>query len=118
MKTCPHCHKDLEAKVPDALSVEASVDLNATQLLEEDLISKVSKEAIKQVLQHIQPLLEKLSEAHPDNPNQVVGSMPVSADQNKQQLEQIQQAAQERIKKQEQQLASKLQKLQARFNKR
>ena len=117
MKTCPYCYRELQGEAEEAPQNAEELAATTTAFAEEELISRATKEVIKAVLEHIQPLLDKLKEAHPDQQTTAVDPL-FSAEQHKLQLEQIQQAAKERMQRQEQHLAAKLQKLQARFNRR
>ncbi|MGD1846613.1 MAG: hypothetical protein ACFB10_14595 [Salibacteraceae bacterium] len=115
MKTCPHCQKELPNEEPPTTG-HFHETLQA--LTEEEVVERATKEVIKAVLEHIQPLLDKLKEAQGTTAAPVGGTALFSPEQHQRQLEQIQQSAKDRMQKQEQHLAAKLQKLQARFSMR
>ena len=120
MKTCPHCQKELtEPNEVLEEQIENAEVLNQSEEEPDRIIEEATKKVVGQVLEVIQPLLEKLGEAHPGvKPDGPLGSELGSSQQYQVQLEQIQQAAKERLSRQEEHLKAKLQQLQSRFSRR
>jgi len=126
MRTCPHCQQPFPAeashtaKTIETPVVELPPTVEQSPIGDDPVIAAATKKVVGEVLKVIQPLLDKLAEAQGGSApsTQAATAGPLSNEQYLDQLNQIQDSAKERLQQQEQHLAAKLQKLQARFSRR
>lgn len=116
---CAHCGQQIpETKTQTASEEDLATSApNKTNVVgaDEALLEAVSKKAIAAVMEKVRPLLEKLQELTTEKEQQAKEVLSPEEEQVAQ-VKQMQQMAQERIKLQEQKVASKMKQLQTRLS--